>query len=316
MSAMSYRPLGRCGTKVGAFSLGGWTTFGGSITSQETTREILHAAYEAGVNFFDIADAYGRGEAEVLMGRALGELPRHSLVISTKCYWPMSDDINDRGLSRKHLFESIHKSLNRLGTDYVDIFFCHRPDPETPIEETVRAMDDLVRQGKVLYWGTSVFSGEQLREAHAVATDLGCHPPQVEQPEYSLLERKAVESDVQPAADELGMGLVVWSPLGSGVLTGKYDDGVPEDSRLGRIEWLRNQVLVEQDVERVRKMKAVADDLGCSRAQLSLAWAAAQPGISSVILGATSVEQLRENLGALDVDVNDEVARRLDELFS
>jgi voltage-dependent potassium channel beta subunit len=312
---MPYRPLGRCGTKVSALALGGWTTFGSSIKSQETADQILRAAVEAGINFFDIADVYARGEAERVMGKALAHFPRRHLVISSKVYWPMSDDPNDRGLSRKHVFESVHDSLKRIGTDYLDVYFCHRHDPETPLEETVRAMEDLVRQGKVLYWGTSVWTGDQLRRAHAVAHDVGGYPPQVEQPEYSLLHRRDVERDVLPAARELGMGVVVWSPLASGLLTGKYDDGVPPESRLGRIAWLREQGLTEERLQRVRAFERVAKDLGGSRAQVALAWAAATPGISSVILGATSVQQLRENLGALRVTLDGEAHGRLDAVF-
>lgn len=312
---MRYRPLGRCGTKVSEYGLGGWTTFGGSIAGEGETRAILHAAFEAGVNFFDIADVYARGAAETVMGKALGELPRQQLVISSKLFWPMSDDVNDRGLSRKHIMESVEGSLRRIGTDYLDIYFCHRYDAETPLEETVRAMDDLVRQGKVLYWGTSEWTGPQMREAHALARQHLAYGPQVEQPQYSLLVRDKVERDVRPAAEDLGMGLVVWSPLASGLLTGKYDDGVPAGTRLARMDWLREQVLEEERVERVRAMRSVADELGATRTQVALAWAAAQPGISSVILGATSVEQLRENLGALDVSLDDASAGRLADLF-
>jgi len=313
MGDMTYRPLGRCGTKVSTYSLGGWTTFGGSITDEAFTKEILHAAFDAGVNFFDIADVYARGAAETIMGKALAELPRRHLVISSKCFWPMSDDVNDRGLSRKHIFESVHDSLARIGTDYLDILFCHRFDEETPLEETVRAMGDLMRQGKILYWGTSEWTGEQLRAAHAIAEP--GYGPQVEQPQYSLLVRGKVEGDVVPAVEETGMGVVVWSPLASGLLTGKYDDGVPEDSRLGRIDWLRESLMQEETVARVKAMQAIADEAGCSRTQLALAWAAAQRGISSVILGATSLAQLEENLGASEVVISDEVATALAELF-
>ncbi len=313
MSDMTYRPMGRCGTKLSTFSLGGWTTFGGSITDEALTREILHAAFERGINFFDIADVYARGAAETIMGKALAELPRRHLVISSKCFGAMSDDVNDRGLSRKHIFESVHDSLQRIGTDYLDILFCHRFDDETPLEETVRAMGDLMRQGKILYWGTSEWSADQLRLAHDIA-DPG-YGPQVEQPQYSLKERARVEDEIVPAAESTGMGLVVWSPLASGVLTGKYDDGVPEDSRLGRMDGLRARLLESEILERVRAMKAVADAAGCSRTQLALAWAAAQRGISSVILGATSVAQLEENLGALDVEITPEVATALDGIF-
>jgi aryl-alcohol dehydrogenase-like predicted oxidoreductase len=218
-------------------------------------------------------------------------------------------------LSRKHIMESIEKSLGRIGTDYLDIYFCHRPDPDTPLDETVRAMDDLVHQGKVLYWGTSEWTGEQIRAAHELADRRNLYGPQVEQPQYSLLVRDKVEQNVQPATEEHGMGLVVWSPLASGLLTGKYDHGVPADSRLGRIEWLRDSVMTEGRLAQVREMKSIADGLGCTRTQLALAWAAAQPGVSSVILGATSVAQLDENLGAVAIEITPDAGAALDTLF-
>ncbi len=313
---MTYRPLGRSGTKVSTFSLGGWTTYGGSISDDVAVKNILHAAHAAGVNFFDIADVYAHGGAEHAMGHALADIPRHHLVLSTKCYWPMSDDVNDRGLSRKHIMESVEHSLKRMGTDYIDILFCHRYDEDTPLDETVRAMEDLIRQGKILYWGTSEWTAEQLRDACALADRYGAYAPQVEQPQYSLAARRKMEgAGVRTTIDELGMGLVVWSPLASGLLTGKYDDGIPADSRLERIEWLRPALLTDENLDRVRQMKALADEAGCTRTQLALAWAAAQPGISSVILGATSTAQLEENLGALRVDITDELGAQLDALF-
>ena len=312
---MQYRPLGRCGTKVSAFGLGGWTTYGGSMKDEAAVRAILHAAFERGVNFFDSADVYARGEAERVMGKALAELPRHRLVISTKVFWPMSDDVNDRGLSRKHVMESIERSLTRLGTDYVDVYFCHRADPETPMEETIRAMDDLVHQGKILYWGTSEWTGAQIHDACRMADEHGWYRPQVEQPQLSLLARKKYETDVQPQCGAHGLGVVVWSPLASGLLTGKYDAGMPKGSRLDQIEWLRKGLLVPDKIERVKEMKTVADALGCTRTQLALAWAAAQSDVSSVILGATSVAQLEENLGALDVKIDAATSAKLDAIF-
>lgn len=312
---MEYRPLGKCGTRVSVFGLGGWLTYGTSVKDQKTISAILGEAFQAGINFFDIADIYGKGEAEKAMGKVLRELPRHRLVISSKVFWPMSGDTNDRGLSRKHIFESVEKSLARIGTDYLDLYFCHRFDPDTPVEETVRAMDDLVRQGKVLYWGTSEWTGDQIREACRLADGRGLHRPQVEQPQYHLLERERFETDVRPAALEWGMGLVVWSPLASGVLTGKYDAGVPRGSRLEREGWLREKALTETNLGRVRRAKLLADELGCSRAQLALAWAARQPEVSSVILGASTLDQLHENLLALRVELPSEVLSRLDCLF-
>ncbi len=312
---MGYRRLGRAGVRVSRFGLGGWLTFGGSVQDEKLAESIIRMAFERGINFFDIADVYAKGEAERLMGQILRSFPRNELVISSKLFWPVSADINDRGLSRKHIMESIERSLRRIGTDYLDIYFCHRFDPDTPLDETCRAMDDLIRQGKVLYWGTSEWTGAQLRDAGETCRSAGFDMPRVEQPQYSLLERAKVESDVAPAARELGMGLVTWSPLASGVLSGKYDEGVPAGTRLAGVDWLRESALAGDRVERVRRMKAVADGAGCSRAQLALAWTAAQPGISSVILGATSEEQMEENLGALDVTITPDLARALDDLF-
>jgi voltage-dependent potassium channel beta subunit len=312
---MSYRPLGRCGTQVSVLGLGGWTTFGASVKEEKIIGEIIQSAVEAGINFFDIANVYARGEAERAMGKVLREFPRHRLVISSKVYFPMSDDVNDRGLSRKHIFDSIEKSLQRIGTDYIDIYFCHRSDPQTPMEETARAMDDLVHQGKILYWGTSEWSGAQLQEIHELCESKNLYRPQVEQPQYNLLQRYRVEEEVRAVATSLGMGLVVWSPLESGLLTGKYDDGVPEGSRLSSIDWLREEILTEEKVERVRKFKDIAEELGVSRAQLALAWVAAQPGISSVLMGATRVDQIKENFGALSIKITEGVKQELDKIF-
>jgi voltage-dependent potassium channel beta subunit len=313
---MEYRPLGASGCRVSKLSLGGWTTFGGSVTSHDDVQAILTCAFDGGVNFFDIADAYARGESERAMGKVFAQWPRHELVVSSKLYWPMSPEPNDRGLSRKHIMESVEKSLRHLGMEYLDLYFCHRYDPLTPLEETVRAMDDCVRQGKVLYWGTSEWTGAQIRDAHAVADRYRAYGPQVEQPQYHLLERFKVEDDVQPACAETGMGIVTWSPLASGVLTGKYDDGVPADSRLGRIEWLRKSMLEKRDpLPQVRQLQPIADALGCSRAQLAIAWVAAQPGVSSVITGATSVKQMEENLAAASIEIPAETLKAIDALF-
>jgi voltage-dependent potassium channel beta subunit len=311
---MEYRRLGASGMRVSSLSLGGWTTYGGIVKDSGLVKSILTTAFEAGVNFFDIADAYARGEAEKEMGKVFQEWKRSELVISSKLYWPMSEEPNDRGLSRKHIMESVEKSLRHLGTDYLDIYFCHRFDPLTPVEETVRAMDDLVTQGKILYWGTSEWTGDQIREAHEIADRRHRAGPQVEQPQYHLLCRHKVEDDVQPTCKETGMGIVTWSPLASGLLTGKYDDGIPEGSRLDRIEWLKKS-RTEEKVAKVKQMAAIAEQAGCSRTQLALAWGLTMPGISSVIMGATSVEQLQENLGAREVKITPEIAQALDSLF-
>lgn len=312
---MPYRNLGHCGMKVGAFSLGGWTTFGGSVKDQPTIQTIIQQAYEAGINFFDIADIYAKGESEKAMGAVLKKFPRHELVISSKLFWPMSDDVNDKGLSRKHILESIDRSLQRVGTDYLDLYFCHRFDMETPLEETVRAMDDLVRRGKIIHWGTSEWTGAQLHQVWEVCERYGYEKPRVEQPQYSLLARQKMETDTLPATIKLGMGTVVWSPLASGMLTGKYDNGMVE-GRLGQMDWLKDGLYTKENIERVKKFKGVADELGCSRSQLALAWLAHQQGVSSVILGATRPEQLQENLGALKVKITDSADREIQKIFS
>jgi voltage-dependent potassium channel beta subunit len=312
---MRYRPLGKSGLKVSELSLGGWLTYGGSVKDQQIARDIIVKAYDSGINFFDIADIYARGESERMMGSVLKLFPRHTLVISSKVFWPMSDDINDRGLSRKHIMESIDRSLARIGTDYLDMYFCHRWDEEAPLLETIRAMDDLIRRGKILYWGTSEWTGEQIQQAVDLANQDNLYPPQVEQPQYNLLVRRRFEQSIMPTAAANGMGLVTWSPLASGLLTGKYDDGVPEGTRLADTEWLRKSVLREERVEKVRRMRAVAEEAGISQSHLALAWALRQPAISSVITGATRVEQLESNLQAAALELSDDVIAALDSIF-
>lgn len=313
---MQYRRVGDSGLRISELSLGGWLTFGGSVKDQQIAREIIEKAYESGINFFDIADIYSRGESEKMMGAVLKQFPRHTLVISSKLYWPMSDDPNDRGLSRKHIMESIDKSLQRIGTDYLDIYFCHRWDEDTPLLETIRAMDDLIHRGKILYWGTSEWTAEQIQQANDLAERYGLYPPQVEQPQYNLVERHTFEQSVMPTAEANGMGLVTWSPLASGLLTGKYDDGIPDDARLGRIKGLRESILTEDSLAKVRQLKPIADDLGISRAELALAWALRQPAITSVITGATKLSQLESNLKAAEVELTDDVLEQIDAIFS
>ncbi len=303
---MRYRRLGDAGMKVSVVALGGWINFGEGKMAEERAKAVVERAYERGVNFFDLADSYGKGEAERQMGALLGRYPRHTLVISTKLFWPMSDDVNDRGLSRKHIFESIDKSLKRLGTDYVDIYFCHRPDPETPIEETARAMDDLIRMGKVLYWGTSEWGAAEIAEAHSLCERYGWAKPKAEQPQYSMLWRERVEREIAPATQPRGIGLVVWSPLAMGLLTGKYDDGIPADSRFAREEWARERMMTEENAARVRRLKPIAERLGITRSQLALAWALRSPAVSSVITGATRPEQVEENVAAAEVELSEE----------
>jgi voltage-dependent potassium channel beta subunit len=312
---MRYRRVGDSGLRVSALSLGGWTTFGMSVSDPEQTRALITTAYDNGINFFDIADSYGRGAAERAMGEVFKEFPRNTLVISSKVYWPISDDVNDRGLSRKHIMESIDRSLRNIGTEYLDLYFCHRYDTETPTEETVRAMDDLIHQGKILYWGTSEWTDEQIQEALDICEDYGLYRPIVEQPQYNLLHRQRVEETILPLAEEEGIGLVVWSPLGGGLLTGKYDNGLPEDSRLARNESMAQSMLREEVLDAVRQLKPIADELGITRAQLAIAWVLRQPGVSSAITGATKISQLEETLKAVEVELDASVLEHLDELF-
>ncbi len=309
---MQYRRLGSAGMKVSAISLGGWINYGEGKVAADVAREVVVTAYEQGINFYDLADIYGNGQAEEQMGALLKDYPRHTLVISTKVYWPMSQDVNDRGLSRKHIMESIDRSLRRLQTEYVDIYFCHRPDPETPILETARAMDDLIHRGKVLYWGTSEWSGRQIAEAYELCERYGLVPPQAEQPQYSMLTRDRVESEILPATEPRGIGLVVFSPLAMGMLTGKYDDGIPADSRFGREEWAARRFINDDNARRVRNLKSIADELGASRAQLALAWALRQPNVSSAIIGATRPSQVLDNVGAADIHLSAEVIDRIE----
>ncbi len=311
---MKYRRLGNAGMKVSAVALGGWTTFGDSIQDQDLAKRIITTAYESGINFFDIADAYAGGKSEEMMGRALSTFPRHTLVISSKLFWPMSDDVNDRGLSRKHIMESIDKSLKRIGTDYLDVYFCHRYDPDTPVEEVVRAMDDLIHQGKVLYWGTSEWTGAQIADAAGIAAREHLYANRVDQPGYNLMRRAHVERDVLPAAKRHGVGLTTFSPLASGVLTGKYEEGVPEGSRAGRNEALRNR-LTDKTVEKVRELKPIADELGISRGELAIAWILRLPEIASVITGATKPEQVLSNVKAADVTLEAETVEKIESIF-
>jgi voltage-dependent potassium channel beta subunit len=311
---MRYRNMGRTGLKLSEVSLGAWLTFGEQI-DDSTASKILHTAYDQGVNFFDNADIYAHGQAEVVMGKAIRDLPRESLVLSSKIFWPTMEGPNGRGLSRKHIMESCHASLKRLGTDYLDLYFCHRYDPETPIDETVRAMDDLVHQGKVLYWGTSEWRAEQIGSAHTVAGRWGLYPPLVEQPQYNMFVRNFVEDELLAAADEFGFGLVTWSPLRSGLLSGKYNEGMPKDARLSleRYSWL-GEVVTEDRVTKVKALGEIAVELGVTMPQLAIGWLLRIPQVTSVITGATKLSHLEDNLGAIDVPtmLDEELLKRID----
>ncbi len=314
---MEYRRLGGTGLKVSVLSFGSWVTFGPQLAGN-LAEECLGAAFDAGVNFFDNAEAYSGGESERIMGEAIAALGwgRHQYVLSTKVFWGLHPGPNMRNtLNRKYLLQAVDGSLERLGTDFVDLLYCHRPDPETPIEETVWAMSDIIASGKALYWGTSEWSAEQIRQAWDLAERHHLRKPVVEQPQYNLLWRDRVESEYAPLYDDIGLGLTTWSPLASGLLTGKYLDGIPEGSRgaLPGYEWLRDMLTDEARSTKVRGLQAFADELGCTLSQLSIAWCAKNPHVSSVITGASRVEQVRENMGALDVipRLTDDVMARI-----
>ena len=302
---MQYRRLGRSGLKVSVLSFGSWVSFGPQLDVGRA-RDCLAAAYDAGVNFFDNAQSYAAGESERIMGAAIAELgwPRHSYLVSSKFFWGLHDSVNARHtLNRKYLLEAVDPSLERFGLDHLDLIYCHRADPETPVEETVWAMSDIVSSGRAHYWGTSEWSAADIRAAWDIAERHHLHKPVVEQPEYNLFNRRKVEREYSRLYDDIGLGLTTWSPLASGLLTGKYLDGVPDDSRaaLPGYEWLRDLLTDPGRNDKVRRLAAVADDLGCSLAQLSVAWCASNPHVSTVITGASRVEQVHENLAALDM---------------
>jgi len=283
---------------VSELSFGGWVTVGNQI-DDDVSRPCILAAYEAGVNFFDNAEAYAGGKSEIAMGKVLKELRREDLVISSKVFWG-GDGPNDEGLSRKHITEACHNSLKRMQVDYFDLYFCHRPDPHTPVEETVRAMDDLIHQGLILYWGTSEWSAQQIMEAYAVARQYALIPPQVEQPEYNMLTRERVEKEYAELYKQIGLGTTIYSPLASGLLTGKYNDGIPAGSRatLEGYEWIKKDIINPERVEKVRQLAPIAADLGCALAQMALARCLKNPNVSTVITGASRVEQVHENMKA------------------
>jgi voltage-dependent potassium channel beta subunit len=317
---MQYRSLGRSGLKVSALSYGSWVTFGDQIDTDRAA-ECMQIAYDHGVNFFDNAEAYAGGQSEVMMGEIIRDKgwDRTDLVVSTKIFWG-GDGPNETGLSRKHVIEGTEAALNRLQMDYVDLVFCHRPDVETPIEETVRAMSFLVDQGYAFYWGTSEWSAQQIRQAYEVARREHLVPPTMEQPQYNMFHRERVEREYAPLYDDVGLGTTIWSPLASGLLTGKYNDGIPDDSRLATkgYEWLRDAVLREERLDTVRQLSSVAERLDCTTAQLALAWCLKNPYVSTVITGASKPQQVEENMQALEVapqltpDVIEEIEAILD----
>jgi len=322
---MEYRRLGRSGLRVSALSLGSWVTYHNQV-DVASAKEMLAAAFDAGVNFFDNAEVYASGKSETIMGAAFAQLnwPRLEYVVSTKFYWGLSREGNTVNrmdtLNRKYLMQAIDGSLQRMGLDFIDLVYCHRPDPHTPIEETARAMNDMIVQGKALYWGTSEWSAADIRAAWDIADRNGWHKPVMEQPQYHLFHRKRVEQEYARLYDDIGLGLTTWSPLASGLLTGKYRDGVPQDSRGARPElgFLLGGLTDAAKNAAVGKLERVASELDCSVAQLAIAWVAKNPRVSSVIMGASKLSQLQSNLGALPVieRLSPEVMAKIDAITS
>lgn len=302
---MEYRRLGRSGLKVSALSLGSWVTYANQVDTG-LARDLMAAAFDQGVNFFDNAESYAGGQSEIIMGNALRELgwARHSYVVSSKFYWGIHEGVNTkRTLNRKYLRGAIDGSLQRFGLDYLDLVYCHRADPDTPIEETVRAMHDMIESGKALYWGTSEWTADEIRAAWLIADKHHLHKPVVEQPQYNLFTRRRVEEEYARLYEDIGLGLTIWSPLASGVLSGKYRTGIPADSRgtLEQFSWLREGLTDAAKNEAAARLAPIAQELGCTLSQLALAWCASNKNVSSVITGASRVAQVEENMAALAV---------------
>ncbi|NUM47636.1 MAG: aldo/keto reductase [Anaerolineales bacterium] len=314
---MHYRRLGRWGLKISEISLGDWITFGGQV-EEKTAIDLVHAAYAAGVNFFDSADVNAGGQGEVLMGRAIRGLPREGVVLSSKVFFPTFPGPNGRGLSRKHIFEAVHASLKRLGTDYLDIYFCHGFDPDSPYEEVVFSMNTLIQQGKILYWGTSGWTAAQISTAHGEARRFNLIPPSAEQVQYNMFRRHSFEMHLAPLCADRGLGLMVWGPLASGILSGKYNHSIPEGSRakLDGMAWLRDQLTPER-VEKVHRLTALAGEVDLTTAQLAIAWLLRRKDVCTVITGATSVEQLEENLeaGEAHEQLSEDILERIEEIL-
>ena len=303
---MEYRRLGKSGLKVSVFSFGSWVTFSNQLNEKAAT-ELMEYAYNNGINFFDNAEVYANGNSEIIMGKILKKTGwrRDTYILSSKVFWGGKKP-TQIGLSRKHIADGCHASLKRLQVEYIDLFFCHRPDPETPIEETVRAMDVLIQQGKVLYWGTSEWEAEQITEAYEIAEKFNLTPPTMEQPEYNLFNRGKIEKDYLPLYKKYGLGTTIWSPLASGLLTGKYNHGIPSNSRayVKGYEWLKEQFESEETIQKIGKVKAlepIAEKLNISLTQLSLGYCLKNTNVSTVILGATKKRQLEENLTTLSI---------------
>jgi len=314
---MEYRRMGKSGLQLSALSFGSWVTFGSQI-QDNTSEQLMQIAYENGVNFFDNAEAYASGKSEEVMGQILNKMnwDRSTFIVSSKVFWG-GDKPNQKGLMRKHVVEACHAALRRLQVDYLDLFYCHRPDIDTPIAETVWTMHNLIQQGKILYWGTSEWNAQQITEAHLVAEKYNLIGPSMEQPQYNLFERSKLEKEYLPLFENYGMGTTVWSPLASGVLTGKYLKGIPKGSRMEieTLSWIKDKVWSPENQEKVQALHNLAGDLGVSLTNMSLAWCLKNPNVSSVILGATKPHQLEENLKSLEVLPTTEIMEKIDEVM-
>lgn len=319
---MEYRRLGSSGLQVSVLSYGAWVSFSNQL-GVDAAKEIMTTCYDAGMNFFDNAEVYAKGEAETIMGEVLKQTGwrRDSYLVSSKVFGGAVDNPSpiQRGLSRKHIIDACHQAMERLNVDYLDLYFCHRPDPEVPIEETVRAMSDLIAQGKVLYWGTSEWSAQEIMQAYSVARQYNLVPPTMEQPQYNMLTRERFEIEYGRLYDEIGLGTTIWSPLASGILTGKYNNGVPDDSRMAleSYSWLRDRLMSDEGqaaVAKVRELTTIAEEMGASMAQLALAWAIKNPNVSTAITGATKLHQIKDNLGAIDIarQLTDDVMEKIE----
>lgn len=320
---MDYRSLGRSGLKVSALSFGSWVTFGDQI-DEDVAYDSMKEAYDAGVNFFDNAEAYAEGKSEIMMGNIIQKAgwKRTDLVLSTKIFWG-GEGPNDKGLSFKHIKEGTEAALKRLQTDYVDLIFCHRPDKHTPIEETVWGMNQMIKEGKALYWGTSEWSAREIRQAYDFARQEHLRPPLMDQPQYNMFQREKVEEEFAPLYDEIGLGTTIWSPLASGLLTGKYNDGVPEGSRLSleKYDWLREKLLEtesgRQKLNKVKELAEVADGAGIPMPQFALAWCLKNENVSTVITGASKPEQVEQNMKAIEIldQMTPDIMERIEEIL-
>jgi len=318
---MEYRQLGKSGLKLSLYSFGSWVTFANQY-DVKLAKELMSYAYDVGINYFDNAEAYMMGESEIVMGKVLKELNwiRDSYCVSSKVFWG-GDKPTQRGLSNKHIVDACNSALKRLQVDYLDLYFCHRPDPNTPIEETVRSMHNLIVQGKILYWGTSEWNAQQITEAHGIAKEYGLTPLTMEQPEYNLFHREKVEKDYLPLYDKFGLGTTIWSPLASGILTGKYSKGIPDDSRLNleNYQWLRKKFDTPDgraSIEKTEKLKKIAEELGMPIHHLALLWCTKNKNVSTIILGASKLDQLKDNLTIIDksIDFSEELVNKIEEI--